>query len=277
MNDNNNGPANRPPQEHAAAGPNGNSNKQEPHADPVSPAGDAPPPAGTPKTPPPLPPEAGAPLEADTSPNDEQQAATEAAIEIETLNAQIADLTDRLLRANAELQNLHKRLEREREETAKYAISKFAKDTVSVADNFERAISAVPEDAVEDNPMLKGLLDGVMMTEREFLNALERHGVKRIFPTGEPFDPHLHQAVMEQEDATVPSGTVLQVLQSGYVIGERSLRPAMVAVSRGGPKVAKAKDATAEPATPPATGTAESDQAGPAGDPTHPDSENGTS
>lgn len=161
------------------------------------------------------------------------------AAQIEELNAQKADLTERLMRAHADIQNLHKRLEREREETAKYAISKFARDTVAVADNFERAINAVPEEALADNPMLKSLLDGVTMTEREFLNVLEKHGVVRITPKGEPFDPHRHQAMAEQEDASVPTGTVLQVYQPGYMIADRVLRPAMVVVSKGGPRAAK--------------------------------------
>lgn len=159
--------------------------------------------------------------------------------QIEELNAQKADLTERLTRAHADIQNLHKRLEREREETAKYAISKFARDTVAVADNFERAIMSVPEEALADNPMLKSLLDGVTMTEREFLNVLEKHGVVRISPNGEPFDPHRHQAMAEQEDPSVPTGTVLQVYQPGYMIEDRVLRPAMVVVSKGGPKAAK--------------------------------------
>src|SRR5690606_28678325 len=140
------------------------------------------------------------------------------AAQVEELNAQIADLTDRLMRAHAEIQNLHKRLEREREETAKYAIAKFARDTVGVADNFERAIASVPQEAVKDNPVLKSLLDGVTMTEREFLNVLERHGVTRIDPKGEIFDPYNQQAMMEQEDPSVPTGTVLQVFQPGYMI-----------------------------------------------------------
>jgi len=187
------------------------------------------------------------------------------AAQIEELNAQKADLTERLMRAHADIQNLHKRLEREREETAKYAISKFARDTVAVADNFERAINAVPEEALADNPMLKSLLDGVTMTEREFLNVLEKHGVVRITPKGEPFDPHRHQAMAEQEDASVPTGTVLQVYQPGYMIADRVLRPAMVVVSKGGPraaKPAKADDGEANGA----------DQESPANDPQNIDS-----
>ncbi|MEW5962127.1 MAG: nucleotide exchange factor GrpE [Pseudomonadota bacterium] len=177
--------------------------------------------------------------------------------EIALLTARVAELEgektnliDRLLRAQADLENFRKRTEREREETAKYAISKFARDVVAVADNFERATAAVAPDELADNPALGALLDGVKMTEREFLNALERHGVTRMAPKGETFDPNVHQAVMEQHDTAVPAGTVLQVYQAGYMIEDRCLRPAMVVVSRGGPKQPKAAPAAvAEAAT----------------------------
>lgn len=146
---------------------------------------------------------------------------------------------DQGLRLRAEMENMRKRSEREKLDTAKYAISKFAGDIVNVADNFDRALKSVPEDALGDNPTLKALQEGVAMTEREFLKVLEKHGVRRIDPTGEAFNPHQHQAVMEQENAEVASGTVLQVFQSGYIIEDRVLRPAMVVVSRGGAKAAK--------------------------------------
>ncbi len=154
----------------------------------------------------------------------------------ETLKAQIADLTDRLLRAHAEMDNQRKLAERERQDTAKYGISKFARDIVQVGDNFQRAIAAVPEDAVNNDPALKSFLDGVSMADREFHNILERHGIQRIEPIGDAFDPHFHQAMMEQDDATVPHGTILQVVQAGYVLADRVLRPAMVVVAKGGAK-----------------------------------------
>lgn len=170
--------------------------------------------------------------------------------ELDEMEKQQADLADRLAKAQedihryqAEIQNLHRRREKEAEEASKFAITKFARDTVAVADNFERAINSVPAEATKDNPVLKSLLDGVTMTEREFLNVLERHGVMRVSPKDEVFDPHKHQAVMEQEDRTVPAGTVLQVYQPGYVIAERVLRPAMVVVARGGPKPMKSAHA----------------------------------
>ena len=177
--------------------------------------------------------------------------------ELDEMEKQQAELASRLAKAQeeihryqAEIQNLHRRREKEAEEASKFAITKFARDTVDVADNFERAIHSVPAEATKDNPVLKSLLDGVTMTEREFLNVLERHGVARVSPKGELFDPHRHQAVMEQEDSTVPAGTVLQVYQPGYVIAERVLRPAMVVVARGGPKPERpARSASTAPAT----------------------------
>lgn len=170
--------------------------------------------------------------------SDPAQEAERLAAEVDTLQGQIADLTDRLLRAHAEMENMRKRAEREREETAKYAISKFARDVVTVADNFERAIQAVPVGAAEQDAVLKGLLEGVSMTEREFLNALEKNGVRRITPKGEVFNPHMHQAMMEAHNPDVAPGTILEVYQPGYVIEDRVLRPAMVVVAKGGPKAA---------------------------------------
>ncbi|MBU1211321.1 MAG: nucleotide exchange factor GrpE [Alphaproteobacteria bacterium] len=182
--------------------------------------------------------------------------------QVEELERQLADLTGRLAKAQedihrhqAEIQNLHRRREKETEEASKYAIAKFARDVVEVSDNFERAISSVPAEATHDNPVLKSLLDGVTMTERAFLGVLENHGVKRISPKDEMFDPHRHQAVMEKEDKAVPSGTVLQVYQPGYIIADRVLRPAMVVVARGGPKPVKPAPAT-EAAPDPAAGEA---------------------
>ena len=154
-------------------------------------------------------------------------------------DAQLEAANDKLLRSMADLDNLRKRTEREKEDTARYAITKFARDVVNVADNFERAIASVPTDAKVDNPALVSLIDGVTLTEREFLNVLERHGVKRIAPTGEAFNPHHHQAVMETLNPDVPAGTVLQVFQPGYLIEDRVLRPAMVTVATGGAKAPK--------------------------------------
>ena len=153
--------------------------------------------------------------------------------------AQLEAANDKVLRSFADLDNMRKRTEKEKEETARYAITKFARDVVNVADNFERAIASVPADAKAGNPALIALIDGVTLTEREFMNVLERHGVRRVAPAGEPFNPHHHQAVMETNDASVPAGTVLQVFQPGYLIDDRVLRPAMVSVATGGAKNGK--------------------------------------
>lgn len=181
---------------------------------------------------------------AGTAPADGAAAADQLkAPEATAMRAEIAELKDRLLRAHAEMDNIRKRTDREKADAHKYAVSKFARDIVTVADNFQRAIGAVPATAVEQTPALKSFLEGVTMTEREFLNVLERHGVKRIDPKGEAFNPHLHQAVMEQDDKDVPAGTVVQVFQPGYTIEDRVLRPAMVVVSKGGFKPARAPEA----------------------------------
>ncbi len=188
---------------------------------------------------------------ADTKPEtaggpESSQDAARLAAEVDTLQGQIADLTDRLLRAHAEMDNIRKRAEREREDTAKYAISKFARDVVTVADNFERAIQAVPAGAADEDGALKSLVEGVSMTEREFLNVLERNGVRRVNPKGEAFNPHLHQAMMEMQNTEVAPGTILEVFQPGYVIEDRVLRPAMVVVAKGGPKAPKAAPTDAD-------------------------------
>ena len=192
-----------------------------------------------------------APKDGNAMPGEGPPAASDGrAGETETLRTEVAELKDRLLRAHAEMDNIRKRTEREKADAHKYAVSKFARDIVTVGDNFQRAISAVPAAAVEQTPALKSFLEGVTMTEREFLNVLERHGVKRIDPKGEAFNPHLHQAVMEQDNKDVPAGTVVQVFQPGYTIEDRVLRPAMVVVAKGGFKPPRAPDAGAAPGAP---------------------------
>lgn len=155
------------------------------------------------------------------------------------LDKQQADLKTEKLRHLADMDNLRKRLEREKDETAKFAISKFASDLIGVADNFERALAAVPAGAADNDPALQSLAEGVGMIERELKTVLDRHGVKRIWPEGEIFNPHQHQAVMQQDNADVPPGTILQIFQAGYLIGERVVRPAVVVVAKGGPKTPK--------------------------------------
>jgi len=153
----------------------------------------------------------------------------------QAVEAELAETKDRLLRALAENENTRRRFQREREDAQKYAIAGFARDLLSTIDNLRRALDAMPEAEVTD-ARTRGLLDGVAATEREFMGALERHGVKRINPMGERFDHNLHQAIFEAERSDVPAGTVVEVLQPGYVLHDRLLRPAMVGVAKGGAK-----------------------------------------
>jgi molecular chaperone GrpE len=167
--------------------------------------------------------------------------------DLDGLLAENAEMRDRLLRTLADMENLRRRTEREKADTARYAISNFARDVLTVGDNLKRTMDHVPAEAAAEDPALKSFLEGVELTERELLNVLERHGVTRIEPLGERFDPNYHQAMYEAQNAEVPDGTVVEVMQSGYAIGDRCLRPALVAVAKGGAKQAKAQgdDATA--------------------------------
>jgi molecular chaperone GrpE len=161
--------------------------------------------------------------------------------EVEQLRAAPAEYQDKNMRLLAEMENLRRRTERERADTAKFAITRFARDVLTVADNFQRAIETAPPEAAGQDGPLKSFYDGVILTGRELLNVLERNGVKKLDPTGERFDPNLHQAMMQVDNADVPAGTVIQTFQPAYMIEDRILRPAMVVVSRGGPKAAKAE------------------------------------
>lgn len=159
--------------------------------------------------------------------------ASDPTFEIEKLKAEVTDGKDRLLRAMAELENFRKRTEREREDTAKFAITKFAKDLLSVADNLRRALSTLPPDVPEN---LGPLISGVEATERELLGIFDRNQIKSVAAQGQRFDANLHEAVVEIEDKSVSPGTVIQVMAPGYTIAGRLLRAAMVAVAKGGPK-----------------------------------------
>jgi molecular chaperone GrpE len=155
------------------------------------------------------------------------------------LEREHAEMKDRLLRALAEMENLRRRTEREVADSRLYSVTSFARDLIAVADNMRRALEAVtPELRASTQSAAKALVDGVELTERELLKALEKNGVRQFTPLGEKFDPNLHQAMFEVPDATVPAGSVVQVVQPGYMIGDRILRPALVGVSKGGPKIA---------------------------------------
>src|SRR5947199_2980028 len=152
---------------------------------------------------------------------------------VEALEQELAEAKDRLLRALAETENVRRRAQREREDTLKYAISNFARDLLSPVDNLRRALDSVPEAEVTDS-RTKSLLDGVAATERELLATFERHGLKRIDPKGERFDHNFHQAIFEVERPGAEPGMVIEVLQPGYVLHDRLLRPAMVGVAKAG-------------------------------------------
>lgn len=173
---------------------------------------------------------------------------------IARLEAEKAELTDRFVRTVAEMENLRKRTARDVSDARSYSIAGFARDILGVADNLARALEAIPEDARRsEDPGYKALIEGVELTGRDLSAALERHGVRKIEPEGEKFDPNFHQAMFEVPNPAVPANTVVQVVQAGYVIGERVLRPAMVGVAKGGPKAA------AEPEPGPVNGEASRD------------------
>jgi len=156
---------------------------------------------------------------------------------VDKLKAENEEMKDKMLRTVAEMDNLRKRTAREVADTRSYAVSGFARDLLGVGDNLQRAIQAVPEDKRESgSDEFKALIEGVEMTERELLKALDNAGVKKFNPEGEKFDPNKHQAMFEMPNPEVPNNSVQQVVQEGYMIGERILRPAMVGVAKGGPK-----------------------------------------
>jgi molecular chaperone GrpE len=170
---------------------------------------------------------------AETSPDPAAEDASPEA-RIAALEAEIAEQKDLLLRALAETENVRRRAQREREDASKYAVAGFAKDLLSVADNLRRALESLPESEVRDE-RTRSLLEGVAATERELLGVFERHGVKRVDPEGERFDHNFHQAIFEAERLGKPGGTVIEVLQPGYVLHDRLLRPAMVGVAKQTP------------------------------------------
>lgn len=171
-----------------------------------------------------------------TTGQDEQTADYEAVVRLVKENE---ELKDRALRLAAEAENLRRRAARDVQDAKAYSIANFARDMLQVADNLDRALEAVPAEAKESGDAgFKALVEGVELTGRAMIASLERHGVKKLDPKGERFDPNFHQAMFEVPDPSVPSGTVVQVVQTGYSIGERVLRPAMVGIAKGGPKQA---------------------------------------
>jgi molecular chaperone GrpE len=152
--------------------------------------------------------------------------------ELAAARQEAAQLKDQLLRALAEAENVRRRAQREREDAAKYAIANFARDVLQVSDNLHRALEAIPEAALAADEALKNLHEGVGATDRQLAAALERQQVTRVWPMGEKFDANLHQAMFEVPTADHAPGTVVQVMQAGYLIHDRLLRPALVGVAK---------------------------------------------
>lgn len=197
-------------------------------------------------------PQPGAEPAAAATPPPEQEPANEAAEqaaptvidELAAAKAEAAELKDQLLRALAETENVRRRAQRDREDAQKFAISNFARDLLPVADNLRRALEAVSPEALANDEALKSLVTGVEMTERQLATAFEKHGLTRIDPLGQKFDSNLHQAMFEVPGSDKPHGTVVEVLQAGYVLHDRLLRPAMVGVAKGDPKPAEGAEPT---------------------------------
>src|SRR3954451_17664536 len=189
------------------------------------------------------------PIDNDPAPANEPAVQPEPAVAPKpstSLDRELAETKDRLLRTLADMENMRKRTEREIADARVYGISAFARDILGVADNMHRAMQALDAELrAKADEATKALLEGVELTERELMNVLEKHGVKRIEPLGQKFDPNRHQAMFEIEDASVPAGSVIQVMQAGYLIGDRMLRPALVAVAKGGAKAPPAPAASA--------------------------------
>ena len=181
-----------------------------------------------------------------------EAASDDKAERIAALEAEVADLKDRNLRTLAEMENLRRRSERELGDTRQYAMANFAREMLTVSDNLRRAIDALPAELRKDSePGIAALIEGVEVTERGLVQTLEKFGVRPINATGEKFDPSHHQAMFEVDNAKLPAGTVAEVVQTGYLIGERVLRPALVGVAKGGPKSA----ANANDKKPPSDGS----------------------
>lgn len=167
--------------------------------------------------------------------DDEPQAYVDPTIALEAENA---ELKDRFIRLAADMENLRRRTDRDVKDARTFAISNFARDILGVADNLQRALLVItPEQRAEAGATLQSLIEGVELTDKEMVATMERHGVTKLDPKGEKFDPNFHQAMFEMPNPDVPNNTVMEVVQPGFKIGERMLRPAMVGVAKGGPKI----------------------------------------
>ncbi|MGH6663486.1 MAG: nucleotide exchange factor GrpE [Pseudolabrys sp.] len=182
----------------------------------------------------------------DTAAQPETSAAAPELVPAEQVTAALdaaAEFKDKLLRTLAEMENLRKRTEREVAEARLYGNASFARDVLAVADNMHRALATIDEELrLHSDTKLQGLVEGVELTERELMKVLEKHGVKKFTPAGEKFDPNVHQAMYEMENSELPPGHVAQVIQSGYMLGDRVLRPALVAVTKAASRSSPAND-----------------------------------
>jgi molecular chaperone GrpE len=168
--------------------------------------------------------------------------------DVAALRAEVADLKDRLLRALADAENTRRRAEREKADASQYAVTKFARDILAVADNLKRALASFPAEArASATPQVKAVLDGIEATERHLQSTLERHGVKMIDTNGARFDPNLHQAIAEVPAEGRPAGSIVTVVQTGYLLADRLLRPAMVTVARAGADAGPAQSQSGAP------------------------------
>lgn len=173
----------------------------------------------------------------DKAPTPEQPDQPDPFVVLEKLKEENAELKDKLLRTLAEMENLRRRTEREVSEAKAYGVTSFARDMLVFADNLRRAVDNVPADVrARAEPALGTFIEGIELTERDFASRLDKYGVKKLEPQGMKFDPNLHEALFEVPDETVANGTVVQVVEAGYAIGDRVLRPAKVGISRGGPR-----------------------------------------
>lgn len=169
----------------------------------------------------------------------------EALQQITVLNKSIAETNDKMLRALAEVENIRRRSERERQDTAKFSVGSFARDLLNVADNLRRALNAIPPEDREKSEHLKTIFTGVEATERELLRVFESNGIRKVEPLNQKFDPNLHEVLFEVETADQPAGIVVQVVEPGYMIHDRLLRPARVGVAKGGDSGQKIVDENA--------------------------------
>ena len=157
--------------------------------------------------------------------------------ELERLETKNVELKDQMIRTTADMENLRRRTRKDVSDAREYSISTFARDMLLIGDNLRRAMNALPPEITDSaDEGIKALIEGLCMTEREMLSIMERNGVKKITPLHERFDPHFHQAMFEVQNPELENNTVVEIVQDGYIIGSRILRPAMVGIAKGGPK-----------------------------------------